>query len=188
MVATQADRAARLWQGLVLAGRFGSEFIGAPMSRRRAARSPVLSPWASRSRRTFAATRAAVCHLGSIFAIPLPARQGAPGRSRDLGGMQFRAVPSGCRYRALPWLAVPCICEFDGITVYIYHRDHNPPHFHVICAGDRAVFSIAAPRLTGGKLPASRQRQVRAWAMAHRAELQQCWDLAAANEPPGKIS
>jgi hypothetical protein len=82
---------------------------------------------------------------------------------------------------------VPCICEFDGITVYIYHREHNPPHFHVRCAGHTGVFSIATLAMMKGELPARRQRQVRAWAVAHRADLQECWDLAAANEPPGKI-
>lgn len=103
--------------------------------------------------------------------------------------MRLQRGGNGCLQveRALRLLAVPAICVFDGITVYVHHREHNPPHFHVACAGQRAVFSIASLAMTKGKLPARRQRQVRAWARAHRAELQQCWDLAAANEPPGKI-
>lgn len=83
---------------------------------------------------------------------------------------------------------MPCICEFDGVTVYIYHRDHNPPHFHVLCAGERASFDIATLQIMEGKLPAAVRRQVRAWAKGRQAELQACWDRAAAYQPPGTIS
>lgn len=88
---------------------------------------------------------------------------------------------------AIAWLAVPCVCEFDGIVVYVYHRDHNPPHFHVRCGGKSAAFDIETLKLTEGSLPAARRRQVRAWAKSRQKELRASWELAAAHQPPGTI-
>lgn len=32
--------------------------------------------------------------------------------------------------------AMPSICEFDGMSIYVYGNDHNPPHIHVMHADD----------------------------------------------------
>ena len=37
---------------------------------------------------------------------------------------------------------MPCICEFDGIQIYMYVPDHNPPHFHARVRGIEAQITI----------------------------------------------
>ena len=34
--------------------------------------------------------------------------------------------------------AVPRLGEFYGIVIYIYWKDHAPPHFHAIYGGNEA--------------------------------------------------
>jgi Domain of unknown function (DUF4160) len=82
---------------------------------------------------------------------------------------------------------VPCICEFEGIAVYVYHRDHSPPHFHVRFGGAGAEFDLATLRLTEGTVPRAQRRKVEKWAREKQAEIRQCWDRACANQPPGTI-
>ena len=37
---------------------------------------------------------------------------------------------------------MPKISEFFGIAIYVYWRDHGPPHFHAVYAGDEAAITI----------------------------------------------
>lgn len=37
----------------------------------------------------------------------------------------------------------PRVLESNGLTAYIYFKDHNPPHVHVYKAGAEAVFRIS---------------------------------------------
>ncbi len=37
---------------------------------------------------------------------------------------------------------MPRISEFFGIVIYMYWRDHGPPHFHAIYAEEEALISI----------------------------------------------
>ncbi|MGE5195460.1 MAG: DUF4160 domain-containing protein, partial [Deltaproteobacteria bacterium] len=38
---------------------------------------------------------------------------------------------------------MPRISQFYGIAVYLYYRDHAPPHFHAIYAEHEAEIEIA---------------------------------------------
>lgn len=78
---------------------------------------------------------------------------------------------------------MPCISRFYGIAIYLYYRDHAPPHFHAIYAEHDAEIEIATGTLLDGMLPRKARSLVTEWAEQHRQELQRNWDLARAGEP-----
>ena len=78
---------------------------------------------------------------------------------------------------------LPRISEFYGIAIYLYYRDHAPPHFHAIYAQQEAVISIADGRVSRGALPPRAEALVRKWAKRYRTELERDWELARADEP-----
>ncbi len=78
---------------------------------------------------------------------------------------------------------MPRLSQFYGIAIYRYYRDHAPPHFHAIYGDEEAVFEIATGAVTAGYLPRRARSMVEDWLLAHRAELQQDWDLAVAGHP-----
>jgi hypothetical protein len=78
---------------------------------------------------------------------------------------------------------MPRISQFYGIAVYMYYRDHAPPHFHAIYAEHEAKVEIATAAIFEGKLPRSAHKLVSEWAAMYRDELQRDWDLARAGRP-----
>ena len=77
---------------------------------------------------------------------------------------------------------MPRIAEFYGIAIYLYYRDHAPPHFHAIYAQYEAVVSIAEARVVRGFLPPRAEGLVREWARRYRTELECDWELARSEE------
>jgi len=51
---------------------------------------------------------------------------------------------------------MPQIASFDGIDLYMYFRDHAPPHVHAFYGDDEALVVIADGSVYAGKLPARR--------------------------------
>ena len=78
---------------------------------------------------------------------------------------------------------MPRISFFYGIAIYMYYRDHAPPHFHAIYRGDEAVVGIAAAQVLRGGLPHRAASLVTEWATIHRDELVRNWERATAGEP-----
>lgn len=78
---------------------------------------------------------------------------------------------------------MPRLSEFYGIVVYMYWRDHNPPHFHAIYGGDEALVMIADGTLLAGSLPRTAARLVREWTQIHRDELMANWARAQVPGP-----
>ena len=78
---------------------------------------------------------------------------------------------------------MPRISQFYGIAIYLYYRDHAPPHFHAIYAEYEATVEIATAGILEGKLPRKARGLVAEWAKAHREQLQHNWDLARAGQP-----
>jgi len=78
---------------------------------------------------------------------------------------------------------MPRLSQFYGIAIYMYYRDHAPPHFHAIYGEYEAVFQIATGTVLAGQLPRRARAMVEDWLAAHQTELQQDWELAAANQP-----
>ena len=73
---------------------------------------------------------------------------------------------------------VPQISTFYGIIIAMYFRDHVPPHFHAIYAGDEATINIEAGEIIDSYLPKRAFRLVSDWAATHRDELRVNWNLA----------
>jgi Domain of unknown function (DUF4160) len=78
---------------------------------------------------------------------------------------------------------VPRISAFYGIAIYMYYRDHAPPHFHAIYGESEATVSIETAEVLEGRLPRRARTLVSEWAAAHRDELQHNWELARASQP-----
>jgi len=70
---------------------------------------------------------------------------------------------------------MPEISRFFGIVVYMYYKEHAPPHFHAKYAGQRAAFAISDLRIIEGILPRRAISLVLEWAFEHREELVENW-------------
>ena len=66
---------------------------------------------------------------------------------------------------------MPEISRFFGIVVQMYYADHDPPHFHVRYAGQKALIAIETLALQRGTLSPRALGHVAEWAALHRAEL-----------------
>ena len=44
----------------------------------------------------------------------------------------------------------PRLAEFYGIVIYMYWRDHNPPHFHALYGGTEAQVLIDGGEILSG--------------------------------------
>ena len=70
-----------------------------------------------------------------------------------------------------PWSApsgMPRISEFFGISIHMYWRDHNPPHFHAVYGEADAAISIDDLRVLRGALPPRVLGLVIEWARLHQ--------------------
>lgn len=82
---------------------------------------------------------------------------------------------------------MPTISQFYGIVIRMYYDDHAPPHFHAYYGDRSAIVSIDGTQVLAGKLPKRVLALVAEWAVAHRNELSQNWERAAAHEPLSPI-
>jgi hypothetical protein len=78
---------------------------------------------------------------------------------------------------------MPRLSYFYGIAVYMYFRDHAPPHFHAVYGSFEAEVGIRSRRLLGGKLPTRALALVREWARMHEVELLAAWSNAQMDAP-----
>ena len=78
---------------------------------------------------------------------------------------------------------MPKISEFFGIAIYIYFREHNPPHFHAIYAGEEVQISIDTLSVITGAIPPRAMGLVIEWAEIHKGQLRNDWDKAVAGQP-----
>lgn len=77
---------------------------------------------------------------------------------------------------------MPRLSEFYGIVVYMYWRDHAPPHFHAIYAGEEAQVLISDGTILAGSIPRRAANLVKEWAQLHHEELVSNWDRAQVPE------
>lgn len=66
---------------------------------------------------------------------------------------------------------MPEISRFFGIIIYMYFKDHLPPHFHAEYGGQEAQFSIETGNVIVGDLPRKQVRLIQAWVELYRDEL-----------------
>ena len=47
---------------------------------------------------------------------------------------------------------MPRISEFFGIAIYMYYREHQPPHFHAIYGDEEALVAVESLSVIAGRL------------------------------------
>src|SRR5258708_26946114 len=96
----------------------------------------------------------------------------------------WRRIESAGRKSPVPREAgVPRISTYYGIAIYMYYRDHAPPHFHAIYGEHEAIIEIAKAKVTDGSLPRRALKMVIEWTKVHRTELEGDWRRAQAGDP-----
>ena len=69
------------------------------------------------------------------------------------------------------------ISRFFGIVIAMYHREHEPAHFHARHGGRKVIVRIADGHVEG-KFSPRVEALVREWWSLHREELAENWRLA----------
>jgi len=82
---------------------------------------------------------------------------------------------------------MPKISEFFGIAIYMYYREHQPPHFHAIYGDEEALIGIDSLSVIKGKLSPRATGLVMEWASIYKEELLRDWAMAESQLPLGKI-
>jgi len=77
---------------------------------------------------------------------------------------------------------MPRISAFYGIMIYMYYKDHAPPHFHAIYGEYEAEVLIQTGQILRGFLPSRARSLVVQWATMHGEELLDDWNLARNGE------
>ena len=78
---------------------------------------------------------------------------------------------------------MPEISRFFGVIISVNYRDHPPPHFDVRYGEQRALISIESLSLLEGSLSPRLFGMVIEWALLHRQELLDDWELARKQQP-----
>ena len=71
---------------------------------------------------------------------------------------------------------MPCIKIIDSIKVYIYLRDHNPPHFHAKYAEHEELIEIKGLNTYAGEIPKTQRKKVIQWASQNQLYLMKKWE------------
>jgi hypothetical protein len=77
---------------------------------------------------------------------------------------------------------MPCIKVIESIKIYIYSRDHNPPHFHAIYAEYEELIEIKSLKTYSGKLPKAQRKKVINWAETKQDFLLNQWNTFNPNK------
>jgi hypothetical protein len=83
---------------------------------------------------------------------------------------------------------MPEVSRFFGIVISLNYNDHQPPHFHARYGDDRAILAIDSVTVLAGGLSPRVLGLVTEWAITHRAELRQDWNLARLQLPLNRIA
>jgi len=82
---------------------------------------------------------------------------------------------------------MPYVSFFFGIIIRMFHREHNPPHFHAEYQGQTGVFDFDGKMLDGNMKSKRAKKLIREWARLRRNELIKNWDRAVKKEEILKI-
>lgn len=78
------------------------------------------------------------------------------------------------------------IFAIQGILIYIYAFDHNPPHIHVRSGDGRFTITIK-DRIIEGKTSSRVVKLVNEFIDHHESEIMEIWDKAQNGQPIEKI-
>jgi hypothetical protein len=82
---------------------------------------------------------------------------------------------------------MPSISSFYGIIIWIYWKDHNPPHFHAQYGEYEILIKTEDLSIYAGSLPSRAFGLVMEWASLHQQELMHNWELMKQDLPLEKI-
>jgi hypothetical protein len=82
---------------------------------------------------------------------------------------------------------MPEISRFLGIIIRMFYNEHNPPHFHAIYNEFEAEIEINTLEIIAGDLPKRVRNLVIEWAIDHRDELMEDWELMRNDSKPKPI-
>jgi Domain of unknown function (DUF4160) len=82
---------------------------------------------------------------------------------------------------------MPTISYFFGIYIRIHWREHGVAHFHANYAEHEVVISINDLAILEGSLPARALALVIEWAVIHKEELLENYELGKQGKPFNKI-
>jgi len=82
---------------------------------------------------------------------------------------------------------MPEISRFLGIIIRMFYNEHNPPHFHAIYNEFEAEIDINTLEIIAGDLPKRVRNLVIEWAIDHRDELMEDWELMRNDSKPNPI-
>ena len=82
---------------------------------------------------------------------------------------------------------MPRLSDFYGIVIYMYYRDHAPPHFHAIYGEHEAAIDIVMGATLEGTLPRRARNLVEDRLVLHRQDLLVNWNLATQQQPLVRI-
>ena len=69
----------------------------------------------------------------------------------------------------------------------MFFNDHPPPHVHARYGEFEATIEIDTLETLEGHLPPRALNLVREWAIMHKEELRENWNLCRGNEAPARI-
>lgn len=82
---------------------------------------------------------------------------------------------------------MPEISRFLGIIIRMFYNEHNPPHFHAFYNEFQVEISIQTLEVMKGSLPKRVLALVIEWALEHRSELMNDWELMRNDKVPNPI-
>ncbi|MCF6155502.1 MAG: DUF4160 domain-containing protein [Candidatus Brocadia sp.] len=82
---------------------------------------------------------------------------------------------------------MPEICRFFGIVISMFHKDHNPPHFHARYGNHKISINILDFSILNGYLPPRALGLIMEWAALHKDELLKNWEAVEQEKPLIKI-
>jgi len=72
---------------------------------------------------------------------------------------------------------MPIISRFFGIIIFMFWREHSPPHFHAKYGDEEIVVEVETGAVTGSMCSRA-VSMVQEWRAVHRDELMENWQLA----------
>ena len=84
---------------------------------------------------------------------------------------------------------MPEVSRFFGIIISMYYKEekHHNSHFHAMYNEHKASISISSFQILGGYLPPRVYGLVVEWAVKHKDELINNWELLKEGQPVNKI-
>jgi len=81
---------------------------------------------------------------------------------------------------------MPIISRFFGIIIFMFWREHQPPHFHAKYGDEEVIVEIQTGKVTGN-ISQRVLNMVHEWRELHEDELMADWKLAEENKPLKRI-